>query len=468
MAKAEIIFFGTLAFLFGIFCFGQGIALSVTLLIAAGAAVFLIAYKQSGWCTVVLIGAFLGMWYGSFRIAYDLERIGIGFDKAETFVVTVRSDPVATDDGMTSFIASFQEPRSGRIRVITRGDFSYGQILAITGTVKEPERSFEFPVSAFPRAIHATGEYAGHPFRTALLASKHRVLDVFGEYIAGDKTAFLGGITLGSRSGFSKEFKDAMRKSGTTHLVALSGYNIAILVSLIYGLLLPMLPRTMTFIATLFIMTLFVGTVGGEPSIIRAALMGFLVLAARHIGRFYSFGHAVVLTAGLMTIVDPRMLFSLGFQLSFVSLLGIAYLAPMFEESLAVITKKKAGAMTKVILDSVSAQVAVLPLLWYSLGSASLISFVPNALILPFIPFTMFLGFCIALAGLIYLPIALPLSLFTQVFLSYETGIIRLFGEFSKVSLPPVHMVIPAIYYGVMIVAVWWWDGRHAGYTKKR
>ena len=70
----------------------------------------------------------------------------------------------------------------------------------------------------------------GSKIKSSLFSLKEKTINVFQKVLPSENAAFLAGITLGERAEFSKEFKEAMSKSGTTHLVALSGYNITILV----------------------------------------------------------------------------------------------------------------------------------------------------------------------------------------------------------------------------------------------
>ena len=107
----------------------------------------------------------------------------------------------------------------------------------------------------------------------------------------------MAGITLGERAEFSKEFKEAMSKSGTTHLVALSGYNITILVLAVAYVLNFFASRRLVFWLTLLIIIGFVAMTGAEASVVRAAIMGGIVLLAKRANRLYSFRNAIVIAA---------------------------------------------------------------------------------------------------------------------------------------------------------------------------
>lgn len=470
MAKAEIIFAGSAGFLAGVFSFGYDIPRGFIFGLVFAVAFAAWFLKKSLWVFLVVPAVFIGVWYGAFheRLAEDATRgIQYGFPTNVTGIIT--SDPIRVEGGSTSFNVELRGSTSGKIKVITQGEFQYGETISADGTIEAPQKRFGLPTLLFPKAITVLNTGGGNTIRKNLLQFKARTATVFERYIAGDKAAFLSGITLGNRSGYSREFKNAMKSSGTTHLVALSGYNIAILVSVLYAALLPFFSRNVTFAATFLCIGLFVAMVGGDPSIVRAAAMGFLVLLARHVGRLYSFGNAVVLTALFMTLMDPSTLFSLGFQLSFVSLLGITYIAPAIKRTLERFfgEEKKRFPWRQATAESIGAQMAVFPILVSATGTAPLFSFIPNILILPFIPLTMFLGFLTSVFGLIFLPLAFPLALVTKIFLSYEIGIIRAFGALPGNSVGTRFSTLISVFYFAFI-ALWLWRRSPSVHEQKR
>ncbi len=250
-----------------------------------------------------------------------------------------------------------------------------------------------------------------------------------------------------------------MAASGTTHLVALSGYNIAIVVLLVAHALSRFFSRRATFYATALIILLFVLMVGAEASVVRAAIMGFLVLLARESGRIYSFRNALTLAAFLMVLFDPSVLvFNLGFQLSFLSLLGIVYLEPalrfLFQRNYrhGKPVQESFLAWRENASTTLAAQLAVLPLLVQAFNQASLSALFANVLILSVVPATMMAGFILGAVSLFSGALGYLLAFFVNILLLYQIWAIDLF---ARVRIP-IHNIFGgfigvALYYIILI-----------------
>ena len=108
-----------------------------------------------------------------------------------------------------------------------------------------------------------------------------------------------------------------MSQSGTTHLVALSGYNITVIAIAVSTLLSYFLRRRIVFWLSILTIIAFVLMTGAEASVVRAAIMGGIILLAKQIGRIHSMRNAIVFAALLMVLFNPKILrFDIGFQLS--------------------------------------------------------------------------------------------------------------------------------------------------------
>ena len=145
--------------------------------------------------------------------------------------------------------------------------------------------------------------------------------------------------------------------------------------------------------------------------------MGFLALLASQVGRLYSVRNAIVLAAFFMVLVNPRILyFDIGFQLSFLALVGIVYLGPAIQKFFRM--KKEEGFLgwRKNFLTTTSAQLGVAPLLIINFNQFSLFALLANILILEVIPPTMFLGFLLGAIGFFSMALATILGWFTNLF----------------------------------------------------
>lgn len=254
----------------------------------------------------------------------------------------------------------------------------------------------------------------------------------FERLFLADEASLATGLVIGVDATFSSSLKSAMRASGTTHLVALSGYNVSIIIASALALFSRfMRRRTASWLAAggIIFFTLIAGT---QPSLVRAAIMGVVGLFAYESGRIYNVGHAILYTATGMLCADPALIASLGAQLSFVSVLGLVYVEPFLP-----FRDFHAPRWIEVVMEqartTVAAQAAVLPLLLLAFGSVNALAVVANTLILPFVPFAMLLAVITSLTA-IFLPILafLPAT-FLELFLMYMVKVIYLFS----------HIVIP-------------------------
>lgn len=358
--------------------------------------------------------------------------------------------------------------------LVTLGNYpryEYGDELEISGKLVSPKnfstgedgesefdyRSFLakddiYSLMNYPK-VRVIAENQGSRFYRAVYVIKNKFEENLEKILPEPHSSFLAGLLLGSRGGIPEDLKDAFAKTGVSHILAISGYNISILAWFLASLLafFYLSPRFVFWLSVLSIF-IFVLLTGAEPSVIRAAIMGSLVLLARKEGRVYSVANAIVFAGAAMLFADPFILrYDVGFQLSFLATLGLILILPRLENYFqnlpAVLGLKEA------FLATTSAQAAVLPLLLYNFGNLSLVSVAVNVLILPAVPFAMFFGFIAGAASFIALPLGKVLGFFAWALLSYEIKIVEIFSAvpfgFFKISYFPVYLVI--LYYGGLV-----------------
>lgn len=459
MAAADVVFASAASFLAGVFAASAEWSFYPTLLIAFfPAALLLILKKNRMLASLFLFSLVAGFFY--YHLALNVRKMNteIEFDREIGFSGIVASEPKKYEKVQVLEL-ELLPPEKGVIEVmLPRAEaVRYGDLLSLRGVVEAPASEREKPMAFFPE-MEIMERGRGFWLREQLFALKENFLSRFNRFLPADSAALLSGLTFGVRSEFSPELKEAMNRSGTTHLVALSGYNVSILVLAVARVFGWWLSRRLTFVLTVTALLLFVLMTGGEASIVRAGLMGFLVLFAKEAGRIYSFRNAVTLAAFGMTIFDPTILvYDIGFQLSFLSLLGIVYLFPALA-SIFRFSREKAGFLNwkENLLTTASAQLAVLPVLLLYFREFSLTALPANVLILGIVPITMFLGFALAGLGFISYYLGFALSRLVNALLLYEVSVIKLFSE---VRLPFGFEAGPAFliaYYALLLAFILW------------
>lgn len=215
--------------------------------------------------------------------------------------------------------------------------------------------------------------------------------------IGGEPANFIKGILVGARTSLSQDLQDTLNSTGLSHVVAVSGYNLTILVVVLQKLLRKKWAWG-SLVFSLVLVWSFVLLTGGSASILRAAIMASLFLIASYYGRAMSIFACISLTALITLLINPMALTEdVGWQLSFLSLTGIVVIAPALEKLLP----KKPKTFFEIVSITLAAQIATVPYLLYLFGSYSAVAFIANTLIMPIIPILMLIGFVLAIMGLL-------------------------------------------------------------------
>ena len=438
MEKVDWFVGGISAFLLGIVAasLGWNIYLLITTEFFLGVGFLLYKKKLVDWgkLAALIILTMAGSFYYHVYLNFKASRT-VPLNQKTSLIGVIVDEPRAYEKYETLTV-DLREPWNGEIEIVKGlyGEIKYGDLIKVQGVILPPASEKDIPVSFFPK-IEKLGEHHGFWLKEKLLDFKNLLIGQFKRNLPYEEAELLSGITFGARGSFSEQLKNNMAASGTTHLVALSGYNITILVlgvSLLFGYF---LSRRLTFYLTVAVICLFVIMTGAQASVIRAAVMGFLALLANQIGRLFTVRTVIAFTALVMTIFNPTVLiFDIGFLLSFMSLLGLIYLAPAISRFFKI---ENAGFLSWRVnaATTLSAQLMVMPIIIINFNNFSAVAPLANILILEFIPLTMFFGFILSIAGLVYSQLAFIFAKIVHVFLAYELGVINFFARFS-VPLP--------------------------------
>lgn len=281
------------------------------------------------------------------------------------------------------------------------------------------------------------------------------VSDDLSRIFSGDAGVLAKGLILGGSQGFSPSFIKALRASGTTHLIAVSGYNVSIITVVLFLLIRTWVSRRAAIITTAIMLLSFCLLTGATSSVLRASLMGFLYLFAKSIGRRGATTNALFVATLIMFLYNPYSVWDVGFQLSFAATLGLVIL----EEPLRVIFARLAALPEAVMMAATStlaAQIFTLPILLWQFGQISLVAPVTNILILPFVPLAMFMVALTYVLDKIIPIIGVFVSGLTQVILDYIILVIKFFGgfSFSALTIEGMSWVYLIVLYFVVFVLV--------------
>ncbi|MBI4090263.1 MAG: ComEC/Rec2 family competence protein [Candidatus Kerfeldbacteria bacterium] len=232
------------------------------------------------------------------------------------------------------------------------------------------------------------------PIIAALAAARAWLEGGINQALPPTEAALLNGLLLGGREDLPRDLLQAFRTTGTSHIVAVSGFNVTIVVSAVAALIrsLP-LSRSPQLMVSVLAVTAFVILTGASPSVVRAGIMGSLVVLARYSGRLADGWHLLMLSAASMVLVQPAIVLSLSFQLSVAATAGLVLLAEPFEQRLRLVPA--ALGLRGSLASTLAAIMFTQPLILLYFGQVSLVAPLVNIIVLPLIPLAMLAGFVV-------------------------------------------------------------------------
>ncbi|MGW8319654.1 MAG: DNA internalization-related competence protein ComEC/Rec2, partial [Candidatus Promineifilaceae bacterium] len=353
----------------------------------------------------------------------------------------------------------------------------YGTRLQAAGRLESPPQGTTFDYAAYlaRRGINSAmnrpeitilAPNQGSPVYQNIYRLKDRARQTIDRLLPDPQGALLAGILLGDDSQLPAELADQFRTTGLTHIIAISGFNMAILAGILLALGRPLFGQRWSGWFALAGIALYTLLVGAGASVVRAAIMaGLFIIAARLLGR-PTFAPAGLFTAAiLMTLANPFTLWDVGFQLSFAATLGLMlYVGPWanwLENRLQGQTgpengRQAARLVSEILLSTLAAMLLTLPLIMVHFGQLSLVSPLANLFALPAQPAVMTWGGLATVAGLFFEPMGQALAWVAWLFLTYTIGVVRLFARLPAAAVPVTFHPAAAFFsYGLIFSLTW-------------
>ena len=221
------------------------------------------------------------------------------------------------------------------------------------------------------------------------------IKELIYQNMSEDNASIAYAVLFGDQSGISYEVNEAYRNSGIIHIIAVSGFNVGFLIAILYTIFShARMRRIASFIVTCVIIVMYAYFCGFAPSVVRASIMGIVVMSAQIFGRRYDALNALGLSGFIILILDPLTAFDVGFLMSVGCVCGMVFLSPMF---MKLFSKFMPYTIATYISASLSAQITILPFL-ASFGSTfNLLSFIINLFVIPLFsimyPYLFFISF---------------------------------------------------------------------------
>jgi ComEC/Rec2-related protein len=406
---------------------------SFPVVFAVGATVILslvaIKKRKLRLMAVIIMGLLIGFWRG-----------GVVFQKLQQYELLygqeVALEGRALDDvGYNEERKQFQfhitdvsykdQDYIGRIQISTKQDpdVTQGDMVAVVGKLKKGigtsrQGSITFADTKVLRRNDSWLEIIRHKFFSAI----HRALP--------EPQASLGlGYLVGLRVSIPKDLSDQLALVGLTHIIAVSGYNLTIIVQAMRRLF----GKKSAYQAVLFSGLLIVGfllVAGSSAPINRAAIVSGLGLLAWYFGRVIRPSVLLLVSGAATGLVNPLYVWGdPGWYLSFLAFAGVLLLAPAITRRY--FSHKPPGVVKQTLIETLCAQIATAPYVLYLFGGVSVIAPVANVLVLPMIPVVMLLVFTVGVVAMISVPVAVVIGTIPSALLTLQIWVI---DRLSRVS----------------------------------
>ncbi len=266
------------------------------------------------------------------------------------------------------------------------------------------------------------------------------------------------GLLIGQRSTLPEQNAQQLRHVGLTHIIAVSGYNLTVIVIACRRLLVKRSKFQATFVC-LALIGLFLLITGSSPPIVRAAIVSLLSIGTWYYGRKIRPLVLLLLAAAITVVANPIYLWgNVSWYLSFLAFFGVLVLAPLITKRL--FGDKEPSMLLGILIESICASVVVLPYILFTFGETSLVSLLANVLVIPFIPLAMLLSVAAGVAGMIVPALAGWIAWPANWVLTYMLDIANLIGRIphafvANIGFPVLYMVAAYTIIGFVCLVLW-------------
>lgn len=404
----------------------------------------------------ILVVIMLGVAIGFVRGGAFMQKIEPYSEyEGQKVSVTIRADNDATyndrsqlefDATHVTFTSPERQEVPGRMRISGFGVPAVyrGDILQVSGKLYKTRGSRQAGISfgqiSIVKPTDSSFEKLRREFVAATLSS-----------MPEPHSSLALGILIGQRTTLPERVNERLNKTGLTHIIAVSGYNLTIIVQAVRRLLKKRSKYQVVLFSGLLIAG-FLFITGFSASIVRAALVSGLSLAAWYCGRAFKPVLLLLLTAAVTAYVNPLYVWSdIGWYLSFAAFYGVLVTAPAVIKRFA---RKEPKLIGGVVAETLCAQLLTLPIIMFIFGRVSVVSLVANLLVVPLVPFAMLFAL---LAGVNYMVFGSLLSWLAfpaQAILTYMLDIVKILGglSFASVEQKISSATMIVLYIGILLV----------------
>jgi len=358
--------------------------------------------------------------------------------------------------------------------------YDYGDELSVTGNLQTPPHldDFDYPAYLARQGVYSTmlypeieivGKGAGSKPLQWLYSLRNDLSRTLTRTLPEPQASLAQAILLGKRDNLPPQLGTDFSETGTSHLLAISGLHLSIVtgILLIIGIWLFGRRRNIYVWLALGAIWLYALLVGMNPPILRAAIMASLFLTATLLGRQRSAFTSLAFAAAIMIGINPQILWTASFQMSFAAMTGLIFIFPPLQSMGRKAVNVTLGddgiavSIVSIVTDSFSvtlgAIIAVWPVIAYHFGIISLDTLPATFFALPALPIIIVTTVLTAGVGLVALPIAQGIGWLAWFFLSYMLWVVKCFAILppSPIEVDSVSPILIWTYYLILVAAIW-------------
>ncbi|MBI4437842.1 ComEC/Rec2 family competence protein [Candidatus Uhrbacteria bacterium] len=286
----------------------------------------------------------------------------------------------------------------------------------------------------------------------ALLMVRDAAVHRLEQSVPEPHASFLTGLLLGGSSSLSRELKDDFAATGTSHILAASGFNVSLFsLTFLSWILTTRIGRRRGLLLATFLIVSYVLMAGATPAVVRAGIMGGVVIVSKWISRKAYLVNVLLATASVMLLIDPLVLSDVGFQLSFAATAGIIALTDRVSERLSFIPDL--FALRTSFAASLCAILVTLPIVLWQFGTVSLVAPFVNLLVLPLVPYAMWLTLLALGAVTVFGTLVQAVFIPAWALSSFMLFVISAFGALPFALVEPAYAQILAAFVAAVLVA---------------
>ncbi|MBM4432396.1 MAG: ComEC/Rec2 family competence protein [Chloroflexi bacterium] len=352
--------------------------------------------------------------------------------------------------------------------------YRYGDVLQVTGKLETPPQLDDFDYRGYlaHQGIYSTMLYPkielleegkGSEALAWVYSLRNRLSQTLSAVLPEPQASLAQGILLGIRSNIPSSIRDAFTHTGTAHILAISGHNLSIIAGILLsiGIWLFGRKRYIYIWLALGLIWLYALLAGMNAPVVRATIMASLFLAAELLGRQRSAFTSLAFAAAVMIGISPQVLWTASFQMSFLAMAGLIFIAPplmnLGRKAVSAIfgESRKVVPFANVVADSfgvsLGATIAVWPLIAYYFGIVAFIAPIATFLALPALPGIIITSALAGVFGLFVLPVAQVIGWLAWLFLSYMLLVVDGFAQLPAfVEVRSANPILILVYYLVL------------------